>query len=615
MYHNRAVGKNTLYKCSVCGYEVKDNFKPALVKEEEQQQGEEEETTDSNVPVIDGEWDDIYENAVHLAIDGKYNGGHKPAGKSFGDAYWYAYDGKLYLYIEVNDTTTEDDASKDPWCRDEIEILFQTDREGKGTLWSGNCDYVEQYRIVRYDETNLGAEYHHAIADGNYQAKIGKNDATGYTAEFCWEVADVINVKDGQIYAFIAINDGLTGGEIWSSHNTRVQNGLWSGGNWVADYAYDALDLNFAGRANSIKYATATVDGKLDDAYLTSAMVINSGVIFYGAGVDTPVSGTTYLLWDENYLYACTVVTDDTVIEIANTDNWMNDSVELWINDTNGRCKSIATAGGAFGFGTDGDGAAATTATVDGTKIAVTKTATGYITEVAYNMSDLAAGKTLGLSLQLNNIINADQAAVCACSDDGTNACQQAATTYTLVKAASVDDVLSVYEAYCTLVDAKTSDNAFAKIPDLSGNEFGVGYSADGDMACFLVDFGKKGATQFSINFAHNAGGNSDLDIYCDGAKLGTISAEPTGGWTVGPTDYTKTFTLDCDIPAGEHIITVKFVGNNSGSFRNVSFVPGEEPVEPVVDPSEPTGDALVAVAALAVVAAGAVVISKKFSK
>ena len=77
-----------------------------------------------------------------------------------------------------------------------------------------------------------------------------------------------------------------------------------------------AIPVSAAG--TTVKNGTPVIDGKMDDIYKQSASVEIENFGFYITGkTDEDVTankGTTvYYLWDENYLYICAEVVDNTV--------------------------------------------------------------------------------------------------------------------------------------------------------------------------------------------------------------------------------------------------------------------------------------------------------------
>ena len=279
--------------------------------------------TTITAPVVDGTKDAAYDLGVKLAIDGKYDGGHKPSDTTFGDSYWYVQDGKLYVYVEVKDTTTEDDASKDPWCRDRVEFLFETGSDFSAQGLTG----VEQYAVLRMDPQGDHADGYHMDSKTSFTCVGIDNGADGYIVEASWDLADVQNVN-GLVYVFIAINDGPTGGEIWSSHNSKVQNGTWSGGNWQMG-AYDALSLDYP-TLNGY-WGDITVDGTKDEAYDDYAVVLELDGKYDGGHKASDTSfGKTYWLVSGDTLYLYVEVYDTTDDDDATKDAWCRDEIEIF---------------------------------------------------------------------------------------------------------------------------------------------------------------------------------------------------------------------------------------------------------------------------------------------
>ena len=101
---------------------------------------------------------------------------------------------------------------------------------------------------------------------------------------------------------------------------------------------------------NVIKY-TPVMDGKVDQAYLSSAMVHTStdltqdpreyvllSPIWVTAGNDSDymhVTGTFYMLWDGDYIYFCAAMHDRTMYPRSNeytmvSDPWLNENLEIY---------------------------------------------------------------------------------------------------------------------------------------------------------------------------------------------------------------------------------------------------------------------------------------------
>ena len=169
------------------------------------------------------------------------------------------------------------------------------------------------------------------------------------------------------------------------------------------------------------------------------------------------------------------------------------------------------------------------------------------------------------------------------------------------------------------ILDNIWSDGTDAKWVD----KHGIGYSNQGDMVVYPnVDFGKKGAKSFTINFANgDAAKNCPLELYIDdplGEPAAKFEAKPSGGWTV---DKAAPVTVDCKVPNGVHTVIVKFATNQSGSFTTVKFAEADSVIytaeqlaeQEAAKQAAQTGDSTVALVALAAASlVGIAVVSKK---
>ena len=188
---------------------------------------------------------------------------------------------------------------------------------------------------------------------------------------------------------------------------------------------------------NEIKYATPQIDGKIDDAYLSSAIyTLPTSIVWNAANVTDTADHTakTYFLWDENYIYVACEVTDPkvqsrgqdyfkplTTTVLTNPSGYnpyKNDCVEHWfLYDDDIICKVSCDAKG-YGFYTmpqDGGGMGKNPGEIfdiaNSTK-AVSETANGYIIELALKLNgdkltENKAGVEVKYGLQVNDINNA----------------------------------------------------------------------------------------------------------------------------------------------------------------------------------------------------------------
>ncbi|MBR4960115.1 MAG: hypothetical protein IKY52_04385 [Clostridia bacterium] len=176
-----------------------------------------------------------------------------------------------------------------------------------------------------------------------------------------------------------------------------------------------------AAGANEILKGTPELDGKLDDIYTQSVVyTIKEDVVNYawgGAEIQDFSEAASYFLWDDNYLYVCTVNVDDTIVNLTGEKGWQNDAAEMWFIDEGLRHKIHAAADGNFFLGSDGDGK--TAYDFAGAKSVATYTDDGWCVEVALPMNNLAAGKEFSYTLQVNNCIDGIDAGSASGSQKG----------------------------------------------------------------------------------------------------------------------------------------------------------------------------------------------------
>lgn len=181
------------------------------------------------------------------------------------------------------------------------------------------------------------------------------------------------------------------------------------------------IPVSAAPVSTDILKGTPSVDGTLDDIYTQSASyeLDNLGFYIWGDGaMAADAAATAYFLWDASYLYLAVAVTDSTIFSAEVGDVWQNDAAEVWFLDEDMQFKIHAAADGNFFLGADAAGAtpfvfenALHAAKIDGSR---------YVVEMALPMNNLAAGKTFGFTLQVNDIFSTDASAAGTASGSQT---------------------------------------------------------------------------------------------------------------------------------------------------------------------------------------------------
>lgn len=189
----------------------------------------------------------------------------------------------------------------------------------------------------------------------------------------------------------------------------------------IAALLVAAAALPVSANGTDIKNGTPVLDGKLDDIYTESASIKLENFGFYVDGTTDSdyeaAKGTTaYFLWDEDYLYVCCVVVDDTATKTkedgVDYEKWSTcDNLELCFWDSDGDEDGRGNVHvGCLGYGLRWEKAFENVEI----KAAGTATDTGYITEIAIPAANfsLKAGSDFKFTLQYNNYVPADGAAI-----------------------------------------------------------------------------------------------------------------------------------------------------------------------------------------------------------
>ena len=126
-----------------------------------------------------------------------------------------------------------------------------------------------------------------------------------------------------------------------------------------------AFDATLGTGTVNIAYGTPVVDGVMDDMYKNSCKIEDMGTIVYpkdGNGI-SDVKATTYLVWDQTYLYCCFVVEDSTVMSAGldymkgKANPWKTDTLEFYLKmPISGVDKHVKFSVDAFGTQAFGEG-------------------------------------------------------------------------------------------------------------------------------------------------------------------------------------------------------------------------------------------------------------------
>lgn len=158
--------------------------------------------------------------------------------------------------------------------------------------------------------------------------------------------------------------------------------------------------------ANQPNYAEATyaetpveIDGVIDDAW-ADANTIQVSNYSMGNGA----TGTSKMLWDENYLYVLTEVTDP-VLSVASVNAYEQDTVEVFFDENNQKTSSYASDDIQCRINYENDKTVTDGRSTDAFISAAAVTDDGYLVEVAipYSLGNFYSGQIVGFDVQIND--------------------------------------------------------------------------------------------------------------------------------------------------------------------------------------------------------------------
>ncbi len=158
------------------------------------------------------------------------------------------------------------------------------------------------------------------------------------------------------------------------------------------------LTSNVVKRLGSV-YGTPVIDGEIDESWnnAPSSKLDRYVMAWQGA------TGTVQTQWDENKLYALYKITDP-LISTAGTEDYLQDSVEAFIDENNAKTTYYEDDDAQFRVSCENKHSFGTNGSEDRIESAVKKTDGGYIVELAIKFSSpKKAGDVIGFDAQVND--------------------------------------------------------------------------------------------------------------------------------------------------------------------------------------------------------------------
>ncbi|KNY26226.1 endo-1,4-beta-xylanase [Pseudobacteroides cellulosolvens] len=274
---------------------------------------------------------------------------------------------KLYILAQIADKTKS--------SKDSLEIFLDKDP----TATNDNKQYT-----IPFDKNLTGDVL-----------SFSKKDQNGYTVQIAVPIS-ALSMKQGDKLGFdLRINNydqkGLLSSKIvWNDYKNKID----------ADTSgYGYLVLGKESKLIEVTHGTPVVDGVIDSVW-NSVDETNTNVWVAGSSGSTAKFRT---LWDEKNLYVLAVVTDSKLSK-KSTDTYQQDSVEIFIDQNNGKTTSYEADDYQIRINFDNE-VSFDHGKSDSLKSATAKTDTGYIVETAIPLTAIKAesGSVLGFDLQVNN--------------------------------------------------------------------------------------------------------------------------------------------------------------------------------------------------------------------
>ena len=149
---------------------------------------------------------------------------------------------------------------------------------------------------------------------------------------------------------------------------------------------------------------TITIDGEIEDAW-ENANTIDVDNYSLGSGA----TGVSRMLWDENYIYILTEVTDSYLTN-ASANAYEQDTVEVFFDENNNKSSSYESDDIQVRVSYTGDKTVTDGLSTDAFESAASITDTGYIVEIAipYTITNFTADQIVGFDVQVNDDADGD---------------------------------------------------------------------------------------------------------------------------------------------------------------------------------------------------------------
>jgi len=165
--------------------------------------------------------------------------------------------------------------------------------------------------------------------------------------------------------------------------------------------------------SDTILKGTAVIDGKVDDAYLSSYCVVVDYTMPFNVPVASPdkIQAKTYFLHDGEHLYVVAEVTGDSAVVDTGLISWVSDSVEVWFSNPAGMSSKIVMDAYATPWPHNATNDRENKMKIDlnQVELAVVRNDNGYTVEMKTDIPYYRKSEgTVAINVQLNNVYAAD---------------------------------------------------------------------------------------------------------------------------------------------------------------------------------------------------------------
>lgn len=165
------------------------------------------------------------------------------------------------------------------------------------------------------------------------------------------------------------------------------------------------------GAGETIRCGSPRIDGEMDAIYRDSCLLTlqEEGFYSWGKGSSDGICAECRVLWDESFLYLCTVVQDSTILSVGRENAAgcrENDCVTYWFTDGG---VTFSVQADPFGYAFTAENGKPTFRMANAVCAArYYPEQNYYVIEMALPFESLIEGRELGISLQVNDLAESD---------------------------------------------------------------------------------------------------------------------------------------------------------------------------------------------------------------